>query len=409
MGTKKIAILASLDTKLEETMYAKTEVEAGGCEAVLIDVSTKTLLDVGAQVRPCDILKEYGMTWEEFDPLDKPTSIETMSKAVIEVIPKMHQRGLFDGIISVGGGQNARMAANAMKALPFGVPKVVASCLVCGKRTLEQYIGIKDIFVMHTVADVLGLNDVTKSVIHNVCCAAIGMVNGLDRVPEKATNKIRLGATALGITSKGVDGALKLLPNDRFEKTVFHANGVGGRCLEELVEADMFDVVLDMTLHEIACEKLGGYCTGANNRLMKAIEKEIPLVVVPGALDMVDYFVDNNGAGKPVDEPIRKKVYHNANVLHTKINCEEALIVAKTLVDRLNQSKAPTTLILPLKGFCEASAPNGGMFDKEVDDLFISEVKKTLKDSVKLIEVDDNINGKEFQEVVAKEILEITK
>lgn len=405
MEHNKIALIASLDTKLSETLYARDEIQALGGEGVIIDISTKTLINGYAAVGPAEILRRYGMTWEEFVPLDKAQSIETMSRALIRVIPVLYKEGLFDAVISIGGGQNARMAANAMKVLPFGVPKVLASSLACGKRTMEQYVGDKDIMVVHTVADVSGLNCTTKTVIQNVCHAAIGMLRYQKQIGCDSRRKI--AATMLGITSKGVEGALRLLPDDVYEKTCFHANGVGGRCMEKLIGANTFDLIADLTLHELTCEILGGYCTGAHNRLMPAIEKGIPMVVMPGALDMLDFFIDEDGRGLPDDIERRKKVYHNSSIAHTKIYKEEAVKLAHVLAERLNRSTAPVTLILPDAGFCEAAAPGGPMYDPEVDAVFISTVKSLLEDHIKIIDVEGNINSPNCQRAVADAIMNL--
>lgn len=134
MEHNRIALIASLDTKLQETLYAKHEIESCGGQGLIIDISTKTLMDAGAAVGPADILARYGMTWEEFGPLDKAQSIETMSNALTAVMPALYAEGLFDAVISIGGGQNARMAAAAMKSLPFGVPKIVASSLAAAEE-----------------------------------------------------------------------------------------------------------------------------------------------------------------------------------------------------------------------------------------------------------------------------------
>ena len=37
------------------------------------------------------------------------------------------------------------------------------------------------------------------------------------------------------------------------------------------------------------------------------------MVVVPGALDMLDFFIDEDGRGLPDDIDRRKKVYHNSS------------------------------------------------------------------------------------------------
>lgn len=402
---KTVALLASLDTKYQETLYAKSILENNGCQTLLIDMSTKTLEDRGADIRPDQILAVNGISWEEFDPLGKADSIETMSKALAVAIPQFYQEGRFDGIISIGGGQNARMAASAMKPLPFGVPKIVASSLACGKRTMEQYVGDNDVMVVHTVADISMLNYTTCTVIQNVCNAVSGMLQ--NAVVHQPDNRKKLAATMLGITSKGVEGVLRRLPDDVFEKTCFHANGVGGRCMETLVRAGHFDVVLDMTLHELTCENLGGYCTGANGRLLAAIERGIPMVVVPGALDMLDFFIDEDGNGLPPDIDKRKKVYHNSSICHTKIYPHEAVRLAHALADRLNLATAPVTLVLPDGGFCESAAKGGPMYDPEVDRIFLETIRPLIKPEIRVVEVSGNINEPSCQKAIADALMEM--
>ena len=50
MEHNRIALIASLDTKLQETLYAKHEIESCGGQGLIIDISTKTLVDAGAAV-----------------------------------------------------------------------------------------------------------------------------------------------------------------------------------------------------------------------------------------------------------------------------------------------------------------------------------------------------------------------
>lgn len=402
---RRIALIASLDTKLVETKYAQSVIRDGGCDGIIVDVSTKTVLDAGAAIGPKEILRRYGMTWEEFELLGKAQRIETMSNALISIVPRLYEEGLFDAVVSIGGGQNARMAAAAMKALPFGVPKIVASSLACGKRTMEQYVGNKDIMVVHTVADIYGLNVTDKTVIRNICYAAIGMLRSA--TPEPPDSRKKIAATMLGITTAGVEGVLELLPDAEFEKTCFHANGVGGRCMEALIETGSFDAILDMTLHEITCEFYGGYCAGATNRLMAAVRHRIPMVVVPGAMDMLDFFIDEEGNGLPADIDRRKKVFHNSSIVHTKIYKDEAVHLAEVLAERLNQSEAPVKLVLPDEGFCEAAAKGGPMYDPEVDRAFIETAKARIREGIQIIDVHGNINSAACQRAVAEALMDI--
>ena len=404
MEKKTIAVLASLDTKLSETLYAKRVIEACGCSVLLVDMSTVNK-DKGKEygaVGPEEFITSFGMEWKDFAVLGKAGCIETMAKALEKAIPELYRKGMFDAIISVGGGQNARMAAAGIKALPFGVPKIIASSLACGKRTMEQYVGNKDVMVMHTVADISGLNGTTKRVIENVCHAAIGMVSYPD--VKEHNDKTKVAATMLGITSKGVEGSLRLLDDDVYEKTCFHANGVGGRCMEDLIKAGAFDIVADLTLHEITGEIIGGYCQGANNRLMAAIEKKVPMVVSPGAIDMLDFFIDEEGNGLPPDIDKRKKVYHNSSIVHTKIYPNEAEKLAKVLTERLNKAEAPVVLILPDEGFCEAAAKGGAMYDPESDAVFIKTVKENLDGKIRVVDVHGNFNSPQCQKAIADAI-----
>lgn len=402
---KTIAILASLDTKLSETLYAKKLIEDCGVRTLLIDMSTVNK-DRGAAygaVSPEAIIAAYGMEWKDFAVLGKAGCIETMSKALEKSIPEFYEKGMFDALISIGGGQNARMAASAAKALPFGVPKIIASSLACGKRTMEQYVGNKDVMVMHTVADISGLNSTTECVIANACHAAVGMVSY--PVPAQEKGRTRIAATMLGITSKGVEGSLRLLDDDKFEKTCFHANGVGGRCMEDLIRAGRFSIVADLTLHEITGEIIGGYCQGADNRLMAAIESRVPMVVAPGAIDMLDFFIDEQGNGLPADIDRRKKIYHNSSIVHTKIYPDEAVKLAEVLAERLNKAEAPVILILPDEGFCEAAAKGGAMYDPESDKAFIDTIRKHLDSRIRVVDVHGNFNSPACQKAIADAVM----
>ncbi|MHB8064367.1 MAG: Tm-1-like ATP-binding domain-containing protein, partial [Ruminiclostridium sp.] len=403
--SKTIALLGSLDTKSDEILYAKALIERGGCTCLIIDMSTRCLSQKQPGISPYQLLKNSGISEEAFAKLDKSEKVESMREAVELMLLELYVQHRFNGVLSIGGGQNARMAADAMKKLPFGVPKLLASSLMCGNRTMEQYIGTRDMMVVHTVADMEGLNIVTKTVIQNVCNAMIGMVTKKESILT-SENKIKVAVSALGITSEGVRGICARLPEEYFETTCFHANGVGGRCMEELIDEDAFDLVLDMTLHEITCELFGGYCTGANDRLLKAVEKQLPMIVVPGAIDMIDYYVEKGESGSEILQG-RSFVYHNSSIVHVKIRKEEALQLAETIAERLNRGKAQIVVILPHGGFSSESAPDASLYSPDIDEAFIRKMKESLKEEIRIVEVAGNINSTECQNTIMEEIIKI--
>src|SRR5262249_57087937 len=88
--------------------------------------------------------------------------------------PARHARGQLDGVLSLGGSAGTTIGTAAMRALPFGVPKVMVSTLASGQ--VRPYIGVRDILMMHSVVDISGLNRVSRTVLANAAGAMGGMV-----------------------------------------------------------------------------------------------------------------------------------------------------------------------------------------------------------------------------------------
>ena len=406
---KTIALIESLDTKLNEALFAKECIEKEGFQALLIDNSTFHLDVNRGDVTPLEVLSELSLTQEDFEKMNKPERIATMGKALEKFVPRLYMEGKIDGVMSIGGGQNGSMAAPCMKALPFGVPKVLSSALACGVREMEQFVGEKDIFVAPTVADISGLNPITKTMIQSVCASIMGLVQYGKTYEKEGDSKV-IGATMLGETTKGTEKALELIrEGTNWETVIFHANGVGGRSMESLMETGQIQGVLDMTLHEIVCEVYGGFCAGANNRLLKALELGLPVVAAPGGLDMNDYYNDATGRALPADFAQRKKILHNPTIYHVKVFKEEAIALAKLVCERLGSTDKPVTLVVPTKGCCQTTKPGGAIEDPEVDEVMVQAFKDYVKDNTKLGIVDTDIKDPEFAQVVASEFKDLVK
>ena len=71
-----------------------------------------------------------------------------------------------------------------MRALPFGVPKLMVSTLASGQ--VRPYVGVRDILMMHSVVDISGLNRISRTVLTNAAHAMIGMVQGQAARPTAA-------------------------------------------------------------------------------------------------------------------------------------------------------------------------------------------------------------------------------
>ena len=111
--------------------------------------------------------------------------------------------------------------------------------------------------VMHSVIDILGLNDVARAIFDNAAAAIAGMVRDAGR-PVSGLSERSVGITMLGQTTPGVMRLREVLIEHGREPVIFHANGVGGPAMEQLVEAKALGGVIDYTLSELANTLLDG-------------------------------------------------------------------------------------------------------------------------------------------------------
>jgi uncharacterized protein (UPF0261 family) len=122
-----------------------------------------------------------------------------------------------------------------MQALPFGVPKVMISAVANGLATFGPFVGIRDIMILHSVADVLGLNAVTRRVLAEGVGAVVGMVEMNYGASDASRPSVAL--TSAGVTTPCANRARELLEDLGYDVIAFHCNGIGAQAMEELADA----------------------------------------------------------------------------------------------------------------------------------------------------------------------------
>ncbi len=393
---KIIAIIASLDTKGAEVCFIKEKIERLGCRTLIIDVGVLGAPAISPDVPRETVAAAAGRDWATITNSQKHERIAAMVEGAPLVATDLYGRGLFDAILSIGGVQNTTIAAAAMKALPIGVPKVIVSTVASGQRTFEPFVGSKDIVLIPSVADLEGINVLTSTILNNAVAAIVGMaVEGAG--PLRTGDELIIGATEMGVTN-GVVQAANLLKKEGYQVINFHSTGAGGRAMEELIAQGTIKAVLDLSLHEIVAEMFAcGFSVGANNRLQAACQAGIPQVVAPGGADFIDCGVHE----LPADMDRRKYILHNANLAHIKLHKEEIVRVGSIIVERLNRSTGPVTVLIPLRGFRQAASFGEPLWDAEVDGALIEMLRTRLKPVIRIVEVDSNINELQFSEAAA--------
>ena len=102
--------------------------------------------------------------------------------------------------------------------------------------------------IMHSVIDIFGVNEVSR-----VFRDAVGAVSGM--MDSKVNTQLE-GKNVVAMTMYGNTTPAAIVAKERFEKNgyevvVFHPNGTGGMCMEELIDWGLFTGVFDLTTHEI--------------------------------------------------------------------------------------------------------------------------------------------------------------
>jgi uncharacterized protein (UPF0261 family) len=402
--TKHIVLVATLDTKELEARYVKDLIESRGHITVVIDCGVMKDPGFEPAVSRHAVAEAANTTIEEIlKTADKNHAISTMAQGAVAAARALYEKGNLDGIISMGGVQGTVIGTTVMQALPFGVPKVMISAVANGLATFGPFVGIRDIMIMHSVADVLGLNAVTRRVLAEGVGAVVGMVE-IDYDSDDAS-KPAVALTSAGVTTACANRARELLEGMGYEVIAFHCNGIGAQAMEEMAAAGKLAGIFDLSPHDITDYLFGGIMPATAKRLQASCRRGVPQVVAPGCADIVLY-----GPVEDIPSDIlkRKYVIHNPIHTHVKANHSEMFELGKFIAERLGQSKGYATVFVPSQGFSQLNRAGGPIYEPESDAGFQEGLeagfKKFPSDRASIKVVDMHINDREFAETAVNEL-----
>jgi uncharacterized protein (UPF0261 family) len=393
---KTIVLVGALDTKAEESLYIKNLIEVNNYQVTTIDVGTGWR---GELIFPPDYAREEvakiaGSSIEEILSMGESGQenrmMELMARGAIRICQQLYESGKFHGIISVGGTMGTSLGTRIMRALPFGLPKVMLSTIASGDT--RPYIGTKDIVMISSIADIAGLNRITEVTLRQ----AAGAVMGMTSVGEgKASVKPLIGITTLGGTTNCALHIKKGFEGKGYETVIFHANGCGGRAMEEMIEQGMIHGVFDLSPNEIVDHLYQGWSDAGSTRMEEAGKRGIPQLVSPGNIDHIIYSREDQ-----IPERFRHQYIHRHGpsilVLRTKRN--EMIEVGKVMAEKLNRAKGPTAVILPLKGLSILDKTVEEFNDPESNNAFFDSLSGNLNPNIEIRRVDAHITDTAFAE-----------
>jgi uncharacterized protein (UPF0261 family) len=401
---KKIVIIGTLDTKGQEVQFVKNLIEGKGHLPLTIDCGirgtpyfqptfSREVVAEAAQTKLDEILTRA----------DKNEAIEKMAIGTTEIVLRLYREGRLDGIIALGGVQGTVISTTAMQALPLGVPKVMISTVANGQTPFGPFTGTKDITILHSVADIAGLNFITRQVLAEGVGAITGMVEMELGRPGAVSPAVAM--TTAGVTTLCATRIRELMESWGYEVIAFHCNGIGAKAMEELAGAGELVGILDLTPHDVVDFLFGGIFPASPTRMEGSCRRGIPQVVIPGAADFTLY-----GPLESVPPKMQKRRYVEHNPIHTHIKTthEEMVAVGRYIAKRLALSAGPAEVLIPERGFSQLNVAGGPLFEPESDRGFLEgltqELGRTGAKHVRVRVVEMHINDPAFAQEAARSL-----
>jgi uncharacterized protein (UPF0261 family) len=214
---------------------------------------------------------------------------------------------------------------------------------------------------------------------------------------------IPVALSMLGTTTPGALRIKELLERRGYEVVAFHQNGTGGIAMEEMIHEGVFKGVLDLNLHEIGDRFVGGLHSDPHKeRLEAAGAMGIPQVIAPGS---INYAVWGPFLSLSEELKSRKYIIHNPNMTLVRLSPDELRGVGKLTAEKINRSKGPIRVFIPLRGFSYPDRENLPHWEPKGNRAFIETLKAHLRPSIPLQELDAHINDPEFIDPVADAFL----
>lgn len=396
--SQTVLLIGTLDTKGQELAYVRDLIAARGHRTLVLDAGVLGDPPWTPDVAAGDVADAGGTSLGELRQQgDRGVALAVMARGAAALARNLHADGRVEAVLGLGGSCGTSIATAAMRALPVGLPKVMASTVASGQ--VAPYVGESDIAMLYTVVDVSGLNRISRRILANAAGAVAGM---LDQPIPAASDRPLVAATMFGVTTPCVEHVRRRLEAARYEVLIFHATGSGGRAMEGLINAGFIRGVADVTTTEWADELVGGMLSAGPERLDAAGRAGIPQVVSVGALDMVNF---GPRATVPAAFAGRTLYVHNPNVTLMRTTAAECAELGRLIAAKLNRATGPTTVLLPLGGVSALDRPGQPFHDPDADAALFAALRRDLAPHVVVRELEAHINDPAFADAIADALL----
>lgn len=393
---KNIVIVGTIDTKAEEALYLKELIKRRGHNPLVMDVGIGEKVPFQPDFPHEEVALATGRSLEEIRASTGPEGysdvLAAMAKGATSIIQDLAAEEKIDGLLSIGGSLGTSQALAIMRELPLDLPKLALSTVAFVSQTITSETVSMDQAMMQSVADLWGINRITRKALQRAAGAICGMAEALEE-KEEVEEKPMVGISCLGVHDY-VDRCKSLLEEKGYEPVIFHSVGSGS--LEKLVTQGYFSAMLDLCAYELINQVCGGIVRGGELKFTAASEKGIPQVIAPGALDFFPVY-----AAEPLSAEHKKRTHIlHGMVILIKTTPQEQEKIATMLAERINKAKGPTAVLVPMKGFSKLDQGKGAPFyEPGASQRFAGVLKEKVSNPlVEIEEIEAHINDPVFAE-----------
>lgn len=402
---KKILIISTLDTKGVETFYLRDKIRQLGKTPIVLDISMRPSEGFAPDIASDIVAEAGGSTYKEIlISRERAKNTAIMTKGASSIAIDMWKRGELDGIIGIGGSTGSLIATDVMRALPFGVPKMMISSTAALPGMSTRYIDIGDIALFHSVVEISGLSDVLRNVIDRAAYGICGMVEA-ESPPgvKRGEGKKAIALTMLGPCERCASRVRQALEAKGFDVIGFSAAGIGDRAMEAMVEQGLFSGVIDLAPGAVIEHLVGGMRDAGPTRMEAAGRSGIPQVISTCGLNHI------TPPKSKYTENHKNRRRYDLDKFRTWLRAspDELKKAAIEFKRKLNNAAGPVKIVLPMKGWSSVDAPGGVTYDPDEDRVFLEELKNGLKKGINIIEVDANMEEPLFAEAVVNASLSV--
>lgn len=354
----KIIVAGMCDTKFTELRFLAEEVKKAGGDVRIMNCGCGVPCD-WADISLQDILDAIGEKQENVFKYPRSTAIKTVGKAGEVKIMEMYEAGEVDGIISWAGSMGTTTVTYLMRALPFGVPKIMMTDMA--SSDVSQWLGNKDIYIMNPTAE-QGINIVTRKMVANAAAAVVAMAKVGD-IQTKDTKPL-MAITAYGTTTHTVNRCSEYFNKKGWDTIIIHQVGTGAT-MEDLIRSGQITAIIDLTTGELTNNMYdsiyGTPKTWNGERVTAASDMGIPQIVTPGGCDQSaygpmatmkqEYLEDYKSGKRKTWQDTGLPYIHNEGVTIMYPTMEEIEELSEYYAEKLNRTKGPTVFVLPMQGW----------------------------------------------------------